>query len=424
MIRHHAKLAWTLGSIAAGCLALGLLDGCLVGDEDGDATGEPPPNADPQAGCSLGCHGDGSSAAPPNNLKGETMTNLRTVGAHRVHLDPASTWHRKVACADCHTVPDTVSAPGHMDGDGVAELTFAGVAVANGAQPVWNGDTCANAYCHGSAALGGAAIEPTWTLVDGSQAQCGSCHSLPPPAPHPPGTDCGSCHPTVQPGSSMTFLDPDSHINGKVDLAATGDGACDSCHGGGGVAAPPKALNGSTDRATAAVGAHRVHLTASTSYRTVACSQCHTVPVTQAAPGHIDGDNKAELTFDALNPGATYSAADATCQNLYCHGDGWSVRGTMVWTSQTPVACGSCHSINRNGTRRMSGDHNKHLGEGVRCSQCHSTVVDQAMGIINANLHVNGVHEVVFQRGGTFDPATRTCTGTGNGCHGNRTERW
>ena len=139
------------------------------------------------------------------------------------------------------------------------------------------------------------------------------------------------------------------------------------------------------------------------------------MPLTLDAPGHRDGDNVAELKFDTLNPAGTYAAG--TCSNLYCHGNGRANTGTASWTTPGALACTSCHSINGTG---MSGDHRRHIGEeNMRCSQCHGTVVDANRNIINANLHVNGVHEVKMANG-TFNAATRQCSNTG--CHG--TETW
>jgi hypothetical protein len=54
------------------------------------------------------------------------------------------------------------------------------------------------------------------------------------------------------------------------------------------------------------------------------------------------------------------------------------------------------------------------------CQRCHSTVVDTNNNIINAALHVNGTREAVFTVG-TYNPTNKSCTGTGNGCHGNGT---
>jgi predicted CxxxxCH...CXXCH cytochrome family protein len=380
-------------------------DGSLTGMGD-DA---PPPNADPQAGCAMSCHGTEDNNAPPKSVAGTTDTTAKAVGAHQAHMNPAPAWHQAVKCADCHVVPADVTSPGHIDGDNIAEVTFSQRAGASS----WTGTTCTTG-CHGNAAWGGTKPTPTWTLVDGSQSQCGSCHGAPPPAPHPTEKNCAMCHPTME-DNSLAFRDPESHIDGKVDLADGVTGGCTgTCHGTANVnAAPPKDLAG--NMASAKVGAHQAHLKTSTWRHAIACTACHVVPLTQDSPGHRDGDNIAEVKFDTMNPAGTYAAG--TCSTNYCHGNGRGNTGTATWASPTALACGSCHSITGTG---MSGDHNKHVnGENMRCSQCHGTVVDANRNIINANLHVNGVHEVKMTNG-TYNPATRQCSNTG--CHG--TETW
>lgn len=375
--------------------------------------GVPPPNADPQTGCSIGCHGADTSNAPPMSLASETATTVSGVGAHQAHLDPASVWHRQVACADCHAVPADVSSPGHMDdGDRRAELTFSGVA----GQTTFANGACTS-RCHGSAAIGGRNSTPMWTRVDGSQSTCGSCHGTPPPAPHPTDTNCATCHPTMEEGS-LTFRDPSRHIDGVVDVTdAAATGGCSTCHGSPTSSAPPRDLSGDTAATIAGVGAHAKHLAPSTWHRAVVCTSCHVVPTALDSPGHRDGDNAAEVIFDTLNPAGTYTRATTTCATQYCHGNGQASNGTISWVTPGALACGACHSINGTG---MSGDHRKHIvGENMQCSQCHADVVNANRTIINANLHVNGVHEVKMANG-TFNATTRNCTNTG--CHG--TERW
>jgi predicted CxxxxCH...CXXCH cytochrome family protein len=384
--------------------------GCL--GEISDTSNEiSPPNAEPLAGCSMSCHGSDASNAPPKSIMGATDTSSVAVGAHQQHLDPAPTWHRKVACADCHVVPADVASPGHMDGDNKAEVIFGAVARTS----TWDGTTCTTG-CHGTAAWGGSKVSPMWTLVDGTQSTCGSCHGAPPPPPHPTETNCASCHPTME-EQSLTFRDPASHINGVVDLVdASLTGGCTTCHGSTS-SAPPKDLAGNTARTARGVGAHEIHLAVSNWHRTVTCSSCHSVPRTVDAPGHRDGDNVAEVKFDTLNPAGTYSPGTTTCSTQYCHGNGRGNNGTISWLATGPLACGSCHSITGAG---MSGDHSRHInGENMRCSQCHATVVDANRTIIGPLLHVNGVHEVKMANG-TYNPATRQCSNTG--CHG--TETW
>jgi predicted CxxxxCH...CXXCH cytochrome family protein len=255
-------------------------------------------------------------------------------------------------------------------------------------------------------------------VVDGSQDACGNCHGYPPLAPHPNDTNCGSCHPTVQPNSTI-FLDPDSHIDGKLDITGNVQG-CESCHGGGGVSAPPVALDGSTERTSRGVGAHREHLGPSLWRRELYCSQCHVVPINVGEPQHIDGDNRAELNFDALNPQATYDPVTNTCSNLYCHGNGRAARGTMTWTDDVELGCSSCHDDGSAGGATMSGEHDEHIQEGLNCHDCHGAVVDQNKNIIDPKLHINGVHEIDIRTGGTWNAAERRCSNLA--CHG--AEEW
>jgi predicted CxxxxCH...CXXCH cytochrome family protein len=393
----RAVLAVVVALVAGGCLG-----------EITDGSSLAPPNADPQAGCAIACHGTETSNAPPMSISGATETTAVGIGAHQAHVAIAPTWHRQIACADCHVVPADVGSPGHLDGDNKAELTFGEIA---GAGAAWNGATCTT-RCHGSSALGGMHTTPTWTQVDGTQATCGSCHGTPPPAPHPANPDCATCHPTMEEGS-LTFRDPASHINGVIDVTAGVAGDCTSCHGSPTSAAPPKDLAGNTVATAPGVGAHAAHLAPSTWHRAIACSSCHRVPVASTSPGHLDGDNIAEVVFDALNPAGVYTKATTTCSNQYCHGNGRGNTGTKSWITPGELACGGCHSVTG---ANMSGDHLRHIGEeNMECSECHETVVNAAQVIINANLHVNGVHEVKMLRG-TYNAATRACSNTS--CHG------
>ncbi len=393
-------------------LLVALVTGCMGTVESMDGTDMPPPSQDPLAGCATGCHGDDNSNAPPKSVSGATDTTSIAVGAHQAHMNATPSWHLKVECADCHVVPMAVGDPGHIDGDNKAEVMFSTRAAgAANVTPMWNGSTCTTG-CHGTTAWGGTKVAPIWTQVDGTQSTCGSCHGAPPPAPHPTGTNCAQCHPTME-DNSLTFRDPASHINGVLDLTDPGaTGGCSTCHGSTTNAAPPKDLAGNMTGAK--VGAHQAHLKTSTWRHDIPCSSCHVVPLTQNAPGHIDGDNVSEVKFDTMNPAGTYAAG--TCSTNYCHGNGRGNNGTKTWTATGPLPCNGCHATNGTG---MSGDHSRHInGENMRCSQCHATVVNANMAIINANLHVNGVHEVKMANG-TYNATTKACSNTG--CHGTKT---
>jgi predicted CxxxxCH...CXXCH cytochrome family protein len=88
--------------------------------------------------------------------------------------------------------------------------------------PSYAPGSCRNTACHGGSFpvrghdSGGTLTTPNWTVVDGTQAACGTCHGLPPPRPHPYySEDCGRCHENMSP-DGKTFLRPELHVDGVV----------------------------------------------------------------------------------------------------------------------------------------------------------------------------------------------------------------
>lgn len=308
--------------------------------------------------------GDNKVNAPPLDTTGGSSTTLRTVGAHQPHLG-TSTWRAPIACAACHRVPATMQSIGHIDTPTPAELTFGTIA---GATASWNGSTCSNVYCHGAtlkntngSAAGGTATKPVWTVVDGSQSQCGSCHGEPPPPPHINDPDCGKCHgPTMTEGQPGVITNPLTHIDGALNVNT--DRPCNSCHGSAGTPAsnsaplnaPPKDNAGNTATNTRGVGAHQAHLAPATPIgKLVVCADCHVVPSAVGSVGHVDTPLPADLTFSA-RAGTAPTWNGAQCGNTYCHGatltqpNGSGAGGTATSPSWTKVdgtqkACTSCH---------------------------------------------------------------------------------
>jgi predicted CxxxxCH...CXXCH cytochrome family protein len=112
-----------------------------------------------------------------------------------------------------------------VDSFAPAEVAFSGVSVAFDATPRYAAGSCSNTACHGGSFpvrghdSGGTLTTPSWTVVDGSQAACGTCHGLPPPRPHPYySEDCGRCHENVS-LDGKTFLRPELHVDGIVTFA-------------------------------------------------------------------------------------------------------------------------------------------------------------------------------------------------------------
>lgn len=430
--RHPGTQTSTALRLLALVLALASLAG-LVGCPDFASAPEPTSNCNLLPMTCTDCHGDPSRGdpAPPTDTAGRTAETEVTVGAHQAHL-ATSDWHRAVTCDECHQVPATVNAAGHLDG-GEAELTWGSLATAEDATPIWDRATatCADVYCHGSTLLGapaGGAVgrTPVWTQVDDRWDGCGtSCHTNPPGGSHPPGDACETCHGTVvasyDPASPATtlFEDASRHIDGLVDV---GGASCTTCHGNAatGDPAPPLGTAGESATTDPAVGAHQAHLAASTWHRVVQCTDCHPLPGTvEHSNGLVDFSWGGPSNADGAS--STYDAGATTCSGTYCHGTtllgpstGGVINRTPVWTLVDGAysECGTtCHTNPPGGSHTAS----------TQCQDCHGEVIaaynaaDPASSTWAApGKHVDGI----VQRSGYHDLGGWTSPGGGTDHHG------
>jgi predicted CxxxxCH...CXXCH cytochrome family protein len=350
------------------------------------------------------CHGDPGAknpppgdpdTAPPLDVNGKLATTSIGVGAHQSHL--RSKLSAPVTCSSCHIVPTAVDSPGHNVGS-VAAVTFGSLAQADGASPTWDRSsaTCST-YCHGQTLHGGTNTSPRWTLVDGTQRACGTCHGIPPPAPHVQSSACSGCHDTVS-ADNITFAKPEQHVNGKVDVA--GGGGCNRCHGSDANNAPPKDTRGNTATSALGVGAHQSHL-GSAWAKPIDCEDCHPLPTSMAhATGVAEVEFGARSKTGGLSP--TWNESAATCASTWCHGptNGGGSNRSPVWTKvgSGQAACGTCHGIPPPAPHVQS----------IACSSCHDTVGSDNITIAKPAQHVDGTVNVT---GGD------TC----NSCHGSQT---
>jgi predicted CxxxxCH...CXXCH cytochrome family protein len=373
----------------------------------------------------LRCHAEGPTAC--STCHG----HIGASGSHQRHV-AGGPLGKTFGCAECHKVPAAYTDVGHIflaDGSldpAPAEVTLGATAALTPAgatrtgPPAWDEatQTCTNVYCHGAVlAADGAATNthPAWNAPGTGQADCGSCHGLPPN--HSNNGDCAMCHASVV-GHDRQFLRPDLHINGTVELADTAKN-CSGCHGGASGPAPPADLAGNTERTALGVGAHQAHLHAGVYAGPIACSECHRVPVAVDSPGHFGGHAPGEDVYPAevfpadVTVGVLASAdgaspvwdrPTATCAGVYCHGvgDGLAAELTAgvskapLWTSTSGLTCGSaCH-----GAPPVLPPHNPGMTR-TDCTVCHPRTVDPTGNIIIAgppgaetSAHVNGAVDV------------------------------
>lgn len=323
------------------------------------------------------CHGDNSRvlvsqadplaiAAPPYGSRGETETTSRSVGQHQAHVSRGDGIALPNKCRYCHAVPTTFD-----HASGVPEVTFASLAVMDGATPSFDAatSTCSNTYCHGSTlGRGGTDHAPSWTAP--APVTCTTCHGAPPPAPHPQDADCIRCHP----GYTSTTVRKATHVNGISDFPS----GCNSCHD-----APPNS------------GGHYDHLADG-----VACDRCHAGYTITSANPTLHRNAVQDVTLAGWDP------ARRTCSSIACHGsEYWGRTGDAARQS-----CNQCH-----GVPPRSGEHFQHSE--YSCSRCHGT--GYSTTTTNSATHMSGVVDVPYA---FYDRATLSCSSAAGACHGS--QRW
>lgn len=385
--RHGSTM---LLAVVLGAAVLALAPSCLERHDD-----VPAPAAVNRC---TACHGDATRegdavlrSAPPHDLLGASDTSYPGVGAHAIHLQSGPT-HAALACRECHVVPDQVDAPGHADDDRPAELVFGELARTGQRHPSYDPEarTCQNSYCHGENA------DAVWSLPRSSEQACGSCHGLPPAAPHPNSERCYACHAEVI-DEQRRFVAPELHVNSVVEHAPS---LCTSCHGQDDDPAPPFDTSGSVNPSSRGVGAHQAHLAGGAAGRPLSCNECHRVPDEDDPYAHVNGlpaEVKLRGVAAAHDRAPVWDAAGASCVESWCHGPGAGLGvSSPSWISGDPLACDSCHGLPPPAPHPRYDD----------CSACHGDVVgDDDRSIVQRLRHVDGIVDV------TAEPSCTSCHG-------------
>ncbi len=266
-----------------------------------------------------------------------TLNTNAQVGAHFNHL---STNTKRVSnsahCNDCHTIPASVNATGHLDKAG-SIVTYNSGSFANtgGIQATYSSSVnrCGTTYCHGGtlasnktatgATLTALKLHPQWDtpILSGtvdtapSADDCGRCHGFPPqsgghtsyatkPLTTTTASNCNTCHPVFNANAVITTAGLGLHINGKLDGGvSSGGSACYGCH------TAFNAMNSSTtyyhhvlDDATPDqapnTGAYPTSTTA------LACVSCHT------DHNYFNASKASNLRSNISSAGSVVAASD------------------------------------------------------------------------------------------------------------------
>lgn len=322
-----------------------------------------------QTNCSF-CHGATTAEARAGYAFADHPDRAApSTGAHRAHL-AASALSGPFECGTCHAVPSELT---HIGGRNVR----AAVALAGAGQAGLPADlgtyvaaagTCTT-YCHGGSP------SPAWSTTG---IGCGSCHAMPPAAPHPavPGapTGCATCHSATVKADGSIDVAAGKHVNGATDVTVAAGTSCTTCHAtiapGGGVAAslhdPMFGTPGSGEQTT--------------------CWSCHDSASHDAS--HFSGD-------PALLGRA---AVDDAC--LSCHRAGRAVAGEPITLTETTITRRGNFLLDGyvvGGTVTVSGASNP--------SNDRSYVIAEITHIEPDRIDPSNVTSVVFSSAGTIGAA-------------------
>lgn len=301
------------------------------------------------------------------------------------------------------------------------------------------------------------------------------------------GFSCNTCH-TSTAASATAYqggTPPTSHMNKAVDVAFT---TAALKAGGAAASFPVGSFNGASDTTCDTVYCHSNGNddAGQTVYRSInwatgptnlTCTSCHNIPgavgdkQTAAHAAHVNGSTSNvgrnldcgvchDNTMDTGNNGALgtgglafhvngrvdvkmnlFGVDTTTCSNISCHSNGnFEVGATLtynspnpVWTGATTYGCDDCHG-NGAGTSSPtyanagigvnSNSHQKHVGGGIDCAECHSqtTATNTAIDGSDKTKHVNRSVEVSGAKITSYTDGSETCAAAA--CHGAGSPQW
>ncbi|MDF1581395.1 MAG: CxxxxCH/CxxCH domain-containing protein [Desulfuromonadales bacterium] len=328
-----------------------------------------------------GYSADWDSVAVTDCTLCHSNTNPGT-GSHTPHISLNAKFNAngQAACADCHTVPVSMT---HLNSS--KEV--------NGAKiTTWATPNCTTS-CHadGVAATG---VSPNWGTAS---ADCTICHTTPPTtgdhtahlsgARVTAGMTCNSCHSATAADSAtaagaqhMDATANDVVAGGTYEATtvtlsytqgAPSSCATASCHASGGSRdwAVPTTCEGCHSNLTADT-THAAHINITTSIDTdlSECVLCHGVGVSTYTVNAGGNHQNSALDFEA-GIGIAGTSPNQTCSGA-CHA---TTAGQAVQWSATSLSCDACHG---NAPATGGGDgtaHADHITAGLTCASCHAS---------------------------------------------------
>jgi predicted CxxxxCH...CXXCH cytochrome family protein len=361
------------------------------------------------------CHGGEAdeTGAPPGEIEGDGA--VASFVAHTAHVN-SQMMSTGFDCTQCHVKAVDVLSPGHIFED----LTPAAAEVDMGAglspQGSYDGDGCANLYCHGSGRADDGAI-----AKDAASLDCTGCHAGVDSAPAAQdamsglhrlhlaagdGLTCATCHAGVS-TDGLSLTDPARHLDGARDVAiaeANFTFAADaklctgSCHGVNHASWGWNGVGGSFHPAGfAAAEMHGPEMELQRSD----CRACHGADLTGGSGQSCDN----------CHSGASPTAWRTDC--TFCHGGG------LNQTGAPPQDLGSANDT----ASQSFVAHTAHVTQGIAkasdCVDCHKKPTD-VMSVGHAFDATPGKAELDFT-GGRSPAATYDGNGGCGGlyCHGN-----
>jgi len=330
------------------------------------------------------CHGRSTVNGMPDYANAGTPGSA-TANSHAKHVAGSA-----IACSECHystTKNGSSIRPifpsSHLNKTAEVFFNLSGSNKAGSYTAGVGAKSCANTYCHGSAAI-------QW---GGASLACNSCHGASNAGDLSAGAAAGHA---IHVATATVF----SNLTGSSQTSSSAYVfACKSCHPTGSHATGPASALSSAGIGGSSLSAAQ-----------------YTAGATSLA------DSK----------GFKYTAGSCSTNACHSNGRGGAPLLTVSWSAAATGSCLSCHDGKQTGATAstLSARHDRHMnptgnpligqGNGLNCADCHAKTVSGNTTVANKTRHVNGFVDYSGLRAGgsaRYNAATKVCSNVY--CHSN-----